>query len=143
MLLHFARLTRTSIRDLAPILTDKILVPDTCNDSTPIFLTSIVQVFVYALTRRRIGAIGQRKHWSLIAEKMPVFDLRGRPTSSTIAGSNRDRSEGICLHVHGKKINGFLAIDVGFECIGLYSFVSSGSTFRKRTLISPTGPTSG
>ena len=94
-------LTRTSIR-FAPILTCEILVSDTCNCSAPIFLTSIVQVLVYALTRRRIGAIGQRKHWSLIAEKTLIFDLRECPTRSTIAGSNRDRSEVLCIHVHGK-----------------------------------------
>ncbi len=83
---------------------------------------------VFAITCGRIGAIGQRQHGGLDAEKTLVFDLPGRPTCDSIAWSNGDRSKGIGLYVHGKEISGSLAVGVGFKRIGLYSFVTNRLT---------------
>ena len=94
------------------------MVSDNFGDRTSIYLASIVKVFVFTITCGRIGAIGQRKHGGLDAEKTLVFDVPGRPTCDNIAWSNGDRSKGIGLHVHGEKISGFLAVGVGFKRIG-------------------------
>ena len=101
---------------------------ETYGGRTPIFLTSIVKVSVFAITCRRIGAIDQRQHGGLDAEKTLVCDLPGRPTCDSIAWSNGDRSKGIDLHVHGKEISCFPAVGLGFKRIGLYSFVTNRLT---------------